>query len=437
MTVEQEREGAPYDPEMARMRVDAANAVTRAGLNEFKAHELNAQAQAEAAQRAAIENRYEAAKAKTNWEKLDQNYKVERAKLNTEINEFDKNAKIDPGRLFHEAGTFGTIAMVIGQALGAYAAILGKSDNFAQKMIQDALDNDIAAQRANIESGRIANNNKLAQLAQQYGDIGQAETAYRLIADKAIDNQIRAMAKGAESQDAQMAAEKWLAQRNEQTLLNEQKFMDQSIGKVRTSTNARVVQPTAGRYESDDDLMDRTAKSNERKTHLLKSENELAYEQGGGKHAEDAGKSGGTVNIEGIGEVPKNREMAVRAAIADRDRELADLDEQEHLNNSWKAKVPFGLTDDAARAGVVREKARTAKAKSYGGIITESDREAAGHEVADATSLRSGTQQIKIEEERRVVEHNFRQALKKAIDGRPNIPRKRDERDEEPEETEE
>lgn len=99
-------------------------------------------------QKMAWENDYKA--------KFDEDYK----RINDEGNELRKqigDGKIDPNHFWHEAGTGGKVAAGIGMLLsgfgvGKMAAAHMSAGNAAMKVIQDGIDRDIDAQKANLET---------------------------------------------------------------------------------------------------------------------------------------------------------------------------------------------------------------------------------------------------------------------------------------------
>jgi hypothetical protein len=284
MTVESQ--GAPYSYEDMALRERANQQVAEAQLAGYAAQKAEAEARG-AAMRAAIpELRQKEAEGRAELSKLDQNYRDERSHVRSIIEGHDRQAKPDPNRFYKRAGTGGQIAMVIGQALGAYAAILGHSDNFAQKLVSEAQDRDMRAQEDEIASGRVGDNNLLARLRDQFGDLDQAKSALKLVQSDLLDREIKSFADQAQSAAATRAAALWLAQNQQERLKEEQRFRDLAIGKQTMKTDAKIVTPSAGHYATDEELMRQQLKQNKLKGDLMQSENELGYQRQGGEQAD-------------------------------------------------------------------------------------------------------------------------------------------------------
>lgn len=93
----------------------------------------------------------------------------------------DKGSKIDPGRLL--GNTRNKVFAAIATGLGAYGAALTGSANTAAEMVQQAIDNDINAQRAAQEARREelgAANDLIAQNRQRFEDERQAMLATKI-----------------------------------------------------------------------------------------------------------------------------------------------------------------------------------------------------------------------------------------------------------------
>lgn len=240
--------GAPYDPEMAQLRGDLNREVVRANLANFAAQAATAEQQAAAA-RAQIPNlMLEEAKAKHELQAKQDAYKQERAKAQVYVDAAYKR-KIDPKALYREAGVAGSVAMVIGQALGAFGAAITHTDNFAQRLIDDALQRSFAAQEREIRDGQAGADNMLAQVSRDFGgDVEQAKAALDMSARKLLESQIQEQKAAATSQETIRAADIWLAQNQAAFQAAEQKFYDASLGKTTTTMAAKYQAPQAGGY---------------------------------------------------------------------------------------------------------------------------------------------------------------------------------------------
>jgi hypothetical protein len=93
----------------------------------------------------------------------------------------DPANKIDPQRLFHNQGIGGSIAMVLGSALGAFGAGLTHGPNAYWDVVNKAVDRDVAAQQANRAEKQSLYQNYLAQ--------GRSvQDAYKLAKADGLDN---------------------------------------------------------------------------------------------------------------------------------------------------------------------------------------------------------------------------------------------------------
>lgn len=241
-----ESNGMPYSPEAARERLTASHMVQQATLADM---ELGRQQTANqlASQRAlAPRLEQEAARAQSEQNAIHAAYKVDRSRLQQDIDQYEKTAHVNPDRYFNDRGVFATIGLAIAQGLGAYASTMTGAPNFAFEMTQRAIDRDIAAQRDEIESGRVSRRNSLAQMMDNYGfDMGQAEAATRLAMTKSAELQAQMFANEAKLPHYQTEAAKFLALTNQENVKNEQALQNASIGKHTRSIQNAFVQPKA------------------------------------------------------------------------------------------------------------------------------------------------------------------------------------------------
>ena len=238
--------GAPYDPEQARERIGAAKQVRDADLAGM---ELQAQQTANqlASQRAlAPKLEQEAAIAQESFQRMQAAYKVDRSRLQRELDDYEKRAHVEPDRFFRDRGLFATIGMAIAQGMGAYASAMTGAPNFAYEMVQKAIDRDIAAQRDEIEAGRVSRRNKLAFMMDSYGyDLPQAEAAMRIAMNKSADNQAQMFAAESKLPQYAVEAQKYNAMTQQELIKQEQALYNASIGKQTRTQSEAFVQPKA------------------------------------------------------------------------------------------------------------------------------------------------------------------------------------------------
>lgn len=224
--------GAPYDPEQADLRQKAAEGILDAHL--ATAGMLKQRADTEALGYAAAQPGLAAQKAKAQsaYDAAQAGYERDKAKID-ELTEQTAQQKIDPNQWFTggSLGAFGGIMAVIGQALGAKAATQGGTENFAQKIVQNAIDRDIASQRQAIEQGRAKRDNALQMLNVHYKDLDQATTALHLIQSNVAQNEMLRQAALYKRDDIMSQAKEDVANWAKSNVDREQTFYNQSIGK--------------------------------------------------------------------------------------------------------------------------------------------------------------------------------------------------------------
>ena len=99
-------------------------------------------------------------------------------------------ARVDPERYWKEKGTAGTIAGVVGIALGALGSAMARTPNFALQMVDNAIARDIAAQEKDLDQNWKKVDSErglLGDLRNIYGDkrIARAD-AYKRAYDRTI-----------------------------------------------------------------------------------------------------------------------------------------------------------------------------------------------------------------------------------------------------------
>lgn len=437
--------GGPYSQEDAEQRSQLSQNYQMAKLAEYDTQIARLQEEA-AMHRAALPAlKQKEAEQNAQLSRLDAVYQNDRAAVQEHIAAFDKQAKPDSRRLFKNSGTLANIGMVIAQALGAYSAAITHTDNYAQKIVQSALDRDYQEQLDEIREGRISNNNMLAQLHDQFGNLDQARTALKLIQSEIVDREIKSFAAAAKSQEAAGAAATWLAQNQLERQKLEQEFKDRSFSEVTTTTQADLVAPRAARPMTDEELMAKQTKENRARAALLESENEIGYQREGGEQAGKLAKRKGEaapndeLYVEGYGYAKTKKEaIELRAAIAEHGARDKELDETGQLSDKTWAKIgvtvpgwvpflggaEFG-SKEYTKAGQLAERSATATARSYGGPITQSDRDSAKLVTPDARRL-TGNQKTRIESARQASDELLRQQIRAIVSGQhPDLPESR------------
>jgi hypothetical protein len=153
----QEASRAEYDVAAADMRAASADMV--AAREEERTAALNRTIKADIDQKEA-EKTLLAAKsaADAKWSEIQKENQAAAAQ------------KIDPNRLFHgQNGAAVAIVSAIASGLGAFGGAMSRSPNYAQQIIQGAIDRDIAAQTDTIHRRGEAARNAVADYARTYG----------------------------------------------------------------------------------------------------------------------------------------------------------------------------------------------------------------------------------------------------------------------------
>lgn len=77
--------------------------------------------------------------------------------------------KVDPNRLFREKGALASIGSALAVGLGAFGSALAKTPNYANEIVQGAINRDIAAQEDEIQRKGANANNAMANFVKTYG----------------------------------------------------------------------------------------------------------------------------------------------------------------------------------------------------------------------------------------------------------------------------
>tara|TARA_R100001443_G_scaffold107540_2_gene117434 strand:- start:439 stop:1935 length:1497 start_codon:yes stop_codon:yes gene_type:complete len=104
------------------------------------------------------------------------------------------NSEIDPNRIYKSTGQ--KIGAALAMALGAAGSALTGTENGAMRVLQTAIDRDIAAQRMEIDGLKFIvgqKQNAYSMLREQHGDERKVEELMRAMAHQHIDNQIQAL----------------------------------------------------------------------------------------------------------------------------------------------------------------------------------------------------------------------------------------------------
>lgn len=174
---------------------------------------------------------------------LERKYAIEEQAKNKAFADYT-SSKVDPKRVY--ANPIAGLARVIASSLGAHAAVMGKSPNFAQQILDQTMDRDIAAQEAAIKLKGEKANNLLSDLRQRGMSIEQSRAVARGIQVQHAAAQLAAVrAKNAvpalenQYKNIDLALQKSLMEANEANRLA-------SVDKVTRQTSKGFEQPRAG-----------------------------------------------------------------------------------------------------------------------------------------------------------------------------------------------
>lgn len=132
--------------------------------------------------------------------------------LQKSIDDF-RGQKVDAGKFMNQS-TGNKILAAISMGLGAMGASMTKQPNYALEIIQNSINNDIAAQKANIDqTGNLVNAKRgiISDLRQRFGDERQAEAAQRMMYLDNTKMQIEQLAAGTKSKEVQANAQNMIA----------------------------------------------------------------------------------------------------------------------------------------------------------------------------------------------------------------------------------
>lgn len=158
-----------------------------------------------------------------------------------------RESKVDPNRMFHgPLGSFKLIGSAIAQALGAYGATLGRTQNFAQQIVQSAIDRDIAAQQETIRIRGMDADNALARLTRKLGNQKAAEAVLRSSQGEYAASLYKARAAASKRPEIMEAAQKWDLEEQQRQVELRRQYLQSVQGKVTEKALGKYAYPTSG-----------------------------------------------------------------------------------------------------------------------------------------------------------------------------------------------
>lgn len=212
-------------------------------------------------------------------QRVETKYKEDRAWLDKEVDDHYDKAKPDPDKIFKDRGVFGNIASAVAQFMGAYAAIVSGSPNFAAQILDKKIDRSVDAQIEGFKSGKAKLDSKLHRMAERGMSIEEMRSALRLQHERVVQKEIQAASLNEGSRESKQAAEALLMVRQERFVADENEFRVKALGK--TTVQADVIQPTAGRRKTPLELL-------KEQGDILAAQNRVGFEAGGGEAQERA-----------------------------------------------------------------------------------------------------------------------------------------------------
>jgi hypothetical protein len=333
----QVQEGTPQSQEYldarAEQNIDQRLALQQQGDRDAAAAQAEsdlAQRQFEEAQRLKIE---EAARQASLEEKLKREEELHQKAVTEHT-----SSKVEPGRIYADpAKRFVTALAAAG---GAYAATITKTPNFAQQIIEQSIDRDIAAQEAAIRLKGVKADNLLARLRQTGMSVAQSQATAKVIQLQNSQTESAALrAKNAmpalqsHYENLDLALQKSLLEANEQSRLA-------SIDKVARSTQSGFEHERAGSAGGWVDVKDQLGTAKELQG-LQKGEAEIA------KSAAETAKT----NREGQKPPPASPELrkvdqTLAALSSDQERLKGYGDEEKPKTFANRGVIMKGIIND-------------------------------------------------------------------------------------------
>jgi hypothetical protein len=223
--------GIAYTPEEREARAEAS-------INESMARQQTAQSQIEIerargalASEQADRSVREVQQAQAAKRRIQESYDLRRTAVEAEIDDA-ATQKIDRNGIFKDSGTLGVLGAALAQGFGAYAASVLHTPNYAQQMIDSAVERDIAAQRDQVQRKGAAANNKLARLMNDH-HIGIDEATQRLTQgqQRLADLQTLELAHATKQEDIKNNYNEWYAGRQKARLDEDRHFSEIAAGK--------------------------------------------------------------------------------------------------------------------------------------------------------------------------------------------------------------
>lgn len=226
----------------AQDRQSAYDATNQTVARHYQENQAAAAAQAEQLRAQALELKQKNDAQEHDLVRKQAQYQDDRAWLEKDVDDYyDK--KPDPdGGLRKERGVAGNIGSAIAQFMGAYAAIVSGTPNFANQILNRKIDEHVNAQVEEFRRGRMKRDGQMQRMAERGMSLEQMKSALKLQQELAVQKEVKAAALSEGSREAKQAAESLLMDRQERFTTEENKFRTEALGKQTVS--GEFVRPT-------------------------------------------------------------------------------------------------------------------------------------------------------------------------------------------------
>jgi hypothetical protein len=246
---------------------------------QYQENEDRAAIQAEQLRSQAIGMKQQNDAKELDLQKRGQKYQEDRAWLEQDVDKwYDKKASPDGG-LREKRGALGNIASAIAQFMGAYAAVVTNTPNFANQILNRKMDAHVEAQLEDFRRGRAKRDGQMQRMADRGMSLDQMRGALKVQQELALRKEIEAASLEEGTRESKQAAERLLMDRQESFVNKENEYRTAALGEQTVS--GEYVRPTAGKELSPLEKLLETNK-------LLEAQNEGVRQARGGAPAERA-----------------------------------------------------------------------------------------------------------------------------------------------------
>jgi hypothetical protein len=137
------------------------------------------------------------------------------------------------------------IASAIAQGLGAYAATLGKTENYAARIIDSMIERDIAAQEKELSTKGWAADNALSDMLRSTQDLDQAKAMLRTVQLDYVASERAKTAAASKSAQIQQRAREWDIAEQEKFTRFQEEYLRNSMGKHSARISQEMQYPVA------------------------------------------------------------------------------------------------------------------------------------------------------------------------------------------------